>query len=94
MTKRLIYHGFFIVYMIEIFIKIVEIVFFEKDYSSKDLHTTIMNLYIFIFWVWNIVIWAKRDKNIFRFLALIFLNGLYLFIYYPKVVNNNTSFKT
>ena len=42
-------------------------------------------LLLFILWVKCIVVWAKKDKDILRFLLLFFLQAFYIIYYYPKI---------
>ena len=46
-------------------------------------------LLLFILWIKCIVVWAKKDKDILRFLLLFFLQAFYIIYYYPKVRKNN-----
>jgi hypothetical protein len=71
-----------------------QIFLFWKGYTMEELETFMfwrMNLtYLGIaFWIWNIVIWSKRDKKIGQFFALFFLPGLYTMFYYRRVLKNN-----
>lgn len=93
MTKKLIYHGLFIFNIAALLMAIAQATLFGKDSSMEDLNSFIMyrtyvTLFVFIFLIWNIVIWSKRDKKVIRFLALFFLPGLYTLFYYPKVLKN------
>lgn len=43
---------------------------------------------VFIFLIWNILIWGKHDKKPGHILLLVFLNGFYT-IYYAGIVKRN-----
>ena len=94
MTKKIIYHALFILNIVLFFMALGQIYLLGKGYSMDDLQTFIfwrMNVTYFgvAFWIWNIVIWSKRDKKIGRFFALFFLPGLYTLFYYRIVLKNN-----
>lgn len=94
MTKKYVYHFLFIVNVILFFMAFGQIYLFGKGYTMEELETFMfwrMNLtYLGIaFWIWNIVIWSKRDKEIRRFFALFFLPGLYTLFYYRRVLKNS-----
>lgn len=43
---------------------------------------SVLTIPIFILWIYNFVIWSKRDKNIIRFFFLLLLNFFYNPIYF------------
>jgi hypothetical protein len=94
MTKKLIYHGLFILNFLLIVLTFGHMILVWNGYSLENLETIMfwrMNLTYFVaaFWIWNIVIWSKQDKKIGRFFALFFLPGLYTLFYYRIVLKNN-----
>lgn len=94
MVKKIIYHGLFILNVVLFFMAFGQIYLIAKGCSMDDLNTFMfwrMNTTCFyvVFWVWNIVIWSKRDKKIGRFFGLFFLPGLYTLFYYRIVLTYN-----
>jgi len=75
---------------------LVSFIFADFKLSSYLFYSTeaivfrgIAFLLLFILWVKCIVIWAKNDKDILRFLLLFFFHAFYLIYYYPRVRKNN-----
>ena len=94
MAKKLIYHGLFILNILVFILAILYFAFAWNGYSREDLEPLNlwrMNLayFIFVFLIWDFVIWTKRDKKVGRFLALFFLPGIYTLFYYRIVLKNN-----
>jgi len=63
---------------------IIQTVLVFKGLTSDNFETLNfwrMNItyFVVIFWLWNIIIWSNRDKKIGRFIALLFLPGLYTY---------------
>jgi hypothetical protein len=93
MTKKLIYHGLFILNFVLFLMVFVHLALAFNGYSREELETLmfwrmILTYFVFAFFIWNIVIWTKRDKKVGRFLALFFLPGLYTLFYYRIVLKN------
>lgn len=47
-----------------------------------------INIPILILWIYNIIVWSKKDKNIVQFILILLLNALYNPFYYRKAVKN------
>ena|ERR1035437_9301708 len=48
----------------------------------------ITSLAILVLFIWNIVIWAKKDKSVGRIIALLFMNWIYSPFYSYRVIKN------
>jgi len=94
MTKKILYHILFILNVISLLMVFLQ-TFLAFNGLTRDkfeiLNFWRMNVtyFVLIFWIWNIIIWSKRDKKIGRFFALFFLPGLYTLFYYRHVLRNN-----
>lgn len=93
MIRKLLYHVLFAANIIALVLAIVQFVLIGKGYTENDLESYMMwrmniTVFVFLFLIWNIIIWSKRDKKITRFFALFFLPGLYTFYYYNLVIKN------
>lgn len=91
--KKYIYHSLFGLNLIALILAILQMVLFGIGYSQDELQTILkirfnLTFFILIFIIWNIVIWAKKDKKIGRLLALFFLPGIYTLFYYRIVIKN------
>jgi hypothetical protein len=92
--KEFLYH---LLYAFNIFALVMLFVgeFLKINNYSDEIQFTFINfrlgitIIVMIFWIWNIVIWFKRDKKVGRFFALFFLNGFYTLYYYRLVIKNN-----
>ena len=75
--KKYIYYSLFGLNLVALILAILQMVLFGIGYSQKELQTILtirfnLTFFILIFIIWNIVIWAKKDKKIGRILALFF----------------------
>ena len=91
--KKVLYHIFFTANIISLVLLTVYMILFAKGHSADELQNLVtwrMNAAfgVFIFWIWNLIIWSKRDKNIYRFFALFFLIGIFTLYYYFIVLKN------
>lgn len=49
----------------------------------------ILSLPVYYIWIYLIVIWAKKDKNVGRFFLLFFLIGIYTLFYFKRALKND-----
>lgn len=64
----------------------LDYVFFDETFIQIRMVLTIP---ILILWIYNLIVWSKKDKSIGRFLLLFFLNGLYNPFYFRRILKNN-----
>lgn len=96
MKKKLLLFCYYInIFILLGFIIIVLAMLFKMNYilnfSTNDtfiLVRTILTIPVIILWVNNLIIWAKKDKNVGRFFLLFFLNGLYNPLYFNRIEKN------
>ena len=49
----------------------------------------IINIPIILLWIYNLVIWSRKDKHVLRFFLLFFLNAFYNPFYFRKALKSN-----
>jgi hypothetical protein len=94
MKKEFWYHLLFVFDLAAILLFFGKYFLLVNNYPAKT-QETFMPIYLsitfisIIFWIWNIIIWSKKDKKMNRLIALIILNGFYTPYYYTLVIKNN-----
>ncbi len=90
MSKKIIFQLLFILNILLLFLVVIQpmsgLHTIEADYIL--LLRINLTYFILIFWIWNIIIWKKRDQRINKFLLLFFLPGLYTLFYYRIILKN------
>gem|GEM_PF-6221490 len=62
------------------FFHISEYFYGEDFYSTR----TILVIPCILFWIYNLYLWSKFDKNVIRFFLLFFFNALYSLYYFKR----------
>jgi hypothetical protein len=91
--KKIIYQILYAINIIALILMIVYLILFARGHSTEELSSLLtwrMNsaYFVIVFWIWNMIIWSKRDKKIIRFFALFFLPGLFTLYYFFLVIKN------
>jgi hypothetical protein len=61
----------------------------RDDFATISFWRMNITYFVIALWIWDIIIWSKKDKKVSHFLGLFFLNGLYTLYYYRLVLKNN-----
>lgn len=94
MKKELWYHFLFIINIIALLMFFGQYFLRDNGYSESAQYSFMqirlgITIPLIFFWIWNIIIWSKKDKKVNRFFALFLLNGFYTLYYYKLVIKNN-----
>jgi hypothetical protein len=46
----------------------------------------LLNIPVFIVWIYTLILWQRNDKNVLQFILLFFLIGIYSSFYFWKAV--------
>ena len=88
-------------FWVNIFVYLILIVLFIEMVANTQIishflnngqisdYRMLLNIPILVLWIYNIIIWAKKDKKTLRLILIIFLNGFYNTIYYRMAVKKN-----
>ena len=63
----------------------VDYIFFDAVFIKIRM---VLAIPIFILWINSLIIWAKKDKHIGRFIFLFFFIGIYSPFYFIKILKN------
>ncbi len=91
--KVYIYKILFAINLLALILAIFHMILFWYDFDQSFLDFVLSlrmysTYFILILWIWNMIIWGKKDKKVIRFVALFFLSGFYNLFYFKIAMKN------
>ncbi len=94
--KKVIFDVCYVATILSLLIFIASMIFVDVENIEPLFYSTPVVIFrgfslllLFILLFKSFIIWSKKDRNLKRFLMLVFFHGFYLIYYYPKIIKNN-----